>query len=628
MIMSDITKEKNEKIINIYVVCHKPAYIPDIKSFRPIQAGAALSDTRLEGMQQDDEGTNISGKNKSYCELTAQYWAWKNADCDYYGFFHYRRYFSFNTARTFEEDGWGNISVERITQNEISEFELNDKHIQELIPKFDIITVKPRDINTIRKLSGDKKKNNYNEYGVSDAQHIKDLNCALQIIAEDYPQYKAAAEKYMHDDKAYECNMFIMSRKLYFDYCEWLFGILSKLEQRIDVSCYNQEEMRVIGFIAERLFGIYYTYLKSETAAKSLELQKILIRDTEPPVRINPIAKDYVPIVLAANNGFVPYLSVMIQSVIENADKSRGYDIVILHRDISADNQHIIRHQAAALGNFSIRFADVRSYFDNLKLFVEQHLSVETYYRLAVQDLMPDYDKILYLDSDMVAEKDVAQLYDIEADDGIICAVKDIDIAGQAKSSRDIREYIEKKLGLHDPFKYFQAGVLVINLGKLRRTADVGQLLKLALSNKWHCHDQDVLNKVCRGQVTYLPQQWNVLMLWNNGVHGREDILKKAPAVIYDEYKTARRAPYIVHFAGYQKPWNDPMCDMAQYFWKYARKSPYYEAIVMRLNIYNPSSNEKGISRLKGNAVINALFPLKTRRREIVKKFMRKLHIL
>ena len=44
-------------------------------------------------MLHDDEGDNISNKNKTYCELTAQYWAWKNMEADYYGFFHYRRYF-------------------------------------------------------------------------------------------------------------------------------------------------------------------------------------------------------------------------------------------------------------------------------------------------------------------------------------------------------------------------------------------------------------------------------------------------------------------------------------------------------------------------------------------------------
>ena len=81
-----------EPTIKIYVVCHKKSYVPKNPYLYPIQVGASIAGTRLSDMLDDDEGDNISEKNKSYCELTAQYWAWKNDDADYYGFFHYRRY--------------------------------------------------------------------------------------------------------------------------------------------------------------------------------------------------------------------------------------------------------------------------------------------------------------------------------------------------------------------------------------------------------------------------------------------------------------------------------------------------------------------------------------------------------
>lgn len=62
--------------IKIYVVCHKPSYVPENPYLYPIQVGTALSGSKLEGMIHDNEGDNISDRNKTYCELTAQYWAW------------------------------------------------------------------------------------------------------------------------------------------------------------------------------------------------------------------------------------------------------------------------------------------------------------------------------------------------------------------------------------------------------------------------------------------------------------------------------------------------------------------------------------------------------------------------
>ena len=78
--------------IKIFVCCHQPAEVPQHPLLVPLQVGAALADTHFSGFLHDDTGDNISCKNRSYCELTGQYWVWKNVEADYYGFFHYRRY--------------------------------------------------------------------------------------------------------------------------------------------------------------------------------------------------------------------------------------------------------------------------------------------------------------------------------------------------------------------------------------------------------------------------------------------------------------------------------------------------------------------------------------------------------
>ena len=84
--------------IKLFVSCHKACALPKHELLVPMQVGAALTDERFPGFIQDDTGENISALNRSYCELTAQYWAWKNCAADYLGFFHYRRFLYPDTA--------------------------------------------------------------------------------------------------------------------------------------------------------------------------------------------------------------------------------------------------------------------------------------------------------------------------------------------------------------------------------------------------------------------------------------------------------------------------------------------------------------------------------------------------
>ena len=80
------------KKIEIYIACHKPSELPANDLFKPIHVGSKNSKVQLPGLVRDDEGDNISEKNPNYCEMTAQYWAWKHSDAEYIGLCHYRRF--------------------------------------------------------------------------------------------------------------------------------------------------------------------------------------------------------------------------------------------------------------------------------------------------------------------------------------------------------------------------------------------------------------------------------------------------------------------------------------------------------------------------------------------------------
>ena len=105
-----------------------------------------------------------------------------------------------------------------------------------------------------------------------------------------------------------------------------------------------------------------------------------------------------------------------------------------------------------------------------------------------------------------------------------------------------------------------------------------------------------------------------------------------APRMLYEEYAFARKTPKMIHYAGYQKPWEVVDCDMAEYFWEYAKLSPYYPRLlrgIKRCLAEEDGGIATGIEKLEQDAgirrIANRLLPFGSRRREWVKKVYKRL---
>ena len=230
-------------------------------------------------MLHDNEGDNISKKIKATVKLTAQYWAWKNEEADYYGFFITGRYFSFDSELN-RDERMGNIAYDRITEDVIDELRLQPEVMKDLITKYDVISVKGRRYPRIKE--DGVLMDVYHEYGAVPFQHREDLDITLQVLEEKYPEFKAIAQSYMKSSIAHDVQYVHHEKEVYHAYCEWLFDILFEVETRIDTTWYSVEEYRVMGYLAERLCGIYYMYLKQKEGIRSFELPKTLFHDTTP----------------------------------------------------------------------------------------------------------------------------------------------------------------------------------------------------------------------------------------------------------------------------------------------------------------------------------------------------------
>ena len=570
--------------VKILVACHKNTALLKSKILLPIQVGAALGKEKLENMLADDTGENISEKNPMYCELTAQYWAWKNLEADYYGFFHYRRYLNFSD-RKYKEDRWGNVRENILSEEMKEKYGLSDGKIEALVSSYDLVISEEKNIASMQ----GKASNVYEQYQYGDALHIEDLKCVSDIVREKYPDYAEDMELYLKGKYTCFCNMYIMKKELFFEYMEWLFDILFEFEKRANMRDYSIEGRRTPGHLGERLLTLYYMHLKRTRNLKIKTFQTVIVFHTEAkqPVSVLPAFEERnIAIAFACNDKFVPYMSTLLESIRECASSKYNYDILVLTQNISEKNKEILKRMITDKSNFSIRYLDPTPYIQGCSFYIRGHFSIETYFRLVLPELLPGYQKILYLDSDMVVQGDVAELYNENIDGYLLGACHDADTAGLYNGYEpNKKQYMDQVLKLKEPYMYFQAGTLLMNLEEFRKIYTVEEKLQYATSHKFQLLDQDILNKLCEGKVSYLDMVWNMMVDYA-GIR-KNQIVVKSPAWLNEMYLEARKKPKIIHYAGSKKPWHHPEMDFGEVFWKYARMTPYYEGLVRDMTLYS-----------------------------------------
>ena len=244
--------------IKIYIACHKDINLPDMPFLYPVQAGAAMATQQFVNMLPDNTGNNISKKNKSYCELTVQYWAWKNQRADYYGFFHYRRFLSLQTAQKTICNIY-RFPTERILQQAGYKME----RLEQLLSQYDLLL--PRSERTAETV--------YEKYAKAEHHAVEDLDLMTALLNQYAPAYKAAAKQYLSGHQQYYFNMYIMQQDVFRQYCQWLFPLLEHFDKSNWWGKYKEATAwRVDGYLAERLFGVWYTYQRQTAALRSLEL--------------------------------------------------------------------------------------------------------------------------------------------------------------------------------------------------------------------------------------------------------------------------------------------------------------------------------------------------------------------
>ena len=299
-------------------------------------------------------------------------------------------------------------------------------------------------------------------------------------------------------------------------------------------------------------------------------------------------------IVLATNEKYLKPTATLIMSIDKNSKKNSSIKIHILHSTITQKKQEIIKDMVKNTENISeINFIDMKQFIsDNFfDKFIDttclKHINQETYYRLFISEIFPQYDKILYLDVDTIVCEDLTSLYNTNIDNLYVGAVsvyksffKNIFILKNKKTI--MKDYLKSKLNILNN-SYFNAGVLLLNLAEMRKDNFQEKALSFLFKKYPLVYmDQDILNSVCKDKVKFLDRRYNV----------------------YYRHFLHNKPTTILHFAGEQKPWNFyKLNEGFELYWKYFKLTPFYnereEKLYLKLRDV-PPKEEKNIKIILG----------------------------
>lgn len=248
-----------------------------------------------------------------------------------------------------------------------------------------------------------------------------------------------------------------------------------------------------------------------------------------------------IPVVYCCDNNFADVFLVSAKSLIENNQNNMLF-IYLINNGISEEKiKKIKAMESEGVKVEILPFPDLGKYFSMMIKVDERHLSISTYGRLFISELLPsEIEKVLYLDCDIIVCKDLGELYSYHLDEKILGGIDDC----KSKKYRWV-------LGLSDNANYINAGVLLIDLKRWRHEGCEKKLVDYIQAHNGivHFEDQGAINAVLNSQIKILPLKFNVMThLYDMSFN--ELMSFRKPVVQYnnDDIEEAKKNPIIIHY--------------------------------------------------------------------------------
>lgn len=279
-----------------------------------------------------------------------------------------------------------------------------------------------------------------------------------------------------------------------------------------------------------------------------------------------------IPIFYAIDDGYSKFVAVSIKSLIMNANNNYNYDINVIYENLSEENAKKLK--SLETDNVKIILTEMNQ---NLSMITdklgnrlrEYTFTLTIFFRLFIPVMFPNYDKCIYIDADTVISGDISRLYNEDLGNNYLGCIVD-------KSTIDneiLASYFEEVVGIPRD-KYINSGVLLMNSKKLRELKIDEKFLDLYTKYGFDviAPDQDYINSMCYGHIKYLSDIYDAMPNPNN--------------------KEVEN-PVIIHYNLFLKPWQYDDVQYYDYFWKYAKFTPYYDEILEIKNSYTDEDRKK-----------------------------------
>ena len=276
-----------------------------------------------------------------------------------------------------------------------------------------------------------------------------------------------------------------------------------------------------------------------------------------------------IPVAAITDNKLAFALGTLFINLMETKNESTFYDLyAILSPDVTEDNIAKIKLiEDKYKDKCSVNIIQMDSRFDNIKNKTG-YIANACAYKMCLAENFPQYDKIVYLDTDIVVFEDLSELYNTELGNNYVAGVFCLE-------HYLTRPELPQKIGIPDLVGYINAGILVLNLKQIREDK-IEEKEQALIGTFDDSVDQHILNKICYNRIIHVHPKWNVFQSGEIPYNSSAALI----AMTKKEQDEVLSQPAIYHYTGSDKPWNMYNLKYSVIWQRYYKKSPFSDTVL------------------------------------------------